>query len=133
MFPDPGSPFPGPPGSGPPPGSPGTTRIEEPASLKKAARGANELAGDVRTTGALAEDPTRTAARGLKGDFWSGSLGPALDQVLESWHSQTSALVDKCRSLHDRCNATADNYIHSESANAQAMVSLRQTNPSPFG
>lgn len=126
--------MPGQAGAGPPPGSgPGTTRVEEPASLKKAARGANELAGDVRASGALAEDSTRTAAGSLKGSNWNGSLGSALDQVVESWQSQTSALVNKCRSLHDRCDATADSYTQSETANTQAMVSLRNAEPSPFG
>ncbi|GAU71096.1 putative hypothetical protein [Streptomyces sp. NBRC 110611] len=121
-------------GAGTSPGSStGTTRIEEPASLKRAARGASELAGEVKTTGSRAEDPTRTAARLLKGDSWSGSLGAAMDHVLESWHSQTVALVNRCRSLQDRCAATADNYTQAETANAQAMASLRSAESNPFG
>ncbi|UQA91422.1 hypothetical protein [Streptomyces halobius] len=111
----------------------GTTRIEEPASLKRAARGASELAGDIKTTGSRAEDSTRTAARALKGDSWNGSLGAAMDHVVETWHSQTAALVSRCRSLHDRCAATADNYTQAETANAQAMGSLRSAESGRFG
>ncbi|MFF4290832.1 hypothetical protein ACFY0R_36850 [Streptomyces sp. NPDC001633] len=127
-------PIPGPPMGGPPPGgAAGTTRIEEPASLKRAAHGANELAGDVRMAGTRAEDATRAAADSLKGQNWSGSLGAALNQVVDSWRSQTTALVNRCRSLHDRCAATADNYQQAESANERTMMSVRRPESSPFG
>lgn len=109
----------------------GTTRIDDPASLKQAGHGALELAGSLNSASRYADDTTATAASALKGANWSGSLGNAMSQALDTWHQQSHALVQTCRDIHAKCTATADNYTQTEAANADSMSAVRQQ--SPFG
>ncbi|MDI3422690.1 hypothetical protein [Streptomyces luteolus] len=105
----------------------GTTQISDPQSLKKAGTGAGELAGRMKAIGASADTESQNAASAMKMDYWYGSLGVALEGALRTWQSQTDALVGKCRSLHDKCTQTADNYLTTETANAQGMNAIRPT------
>ncbi|MET9293863.1 hypothetical protein [Streptomyces sp. NPDC003077] len=110
----------------------GTTRLDDPESLKRSGNGANELAGLLKTHSAAVDDETKSASGAFKMDFWYGSLGVSIESVLSTWQSQTTALVNKCRDLHDKCVATSDNYLQSEHANVGAMKNVRPDD-SPFG
>jgi len=109
----------------------GTTKVDDPASLKRAGSGALELAGTLHSASRHSDDTTGLAASGLEGVNWGGSLGSTLSQTLDTWHEQADALVRTCRDIHDKCTATADNYTNTESANTQNMSAVRTQ--SPFG
>ncbi|MFD8591283.1 type VII secretion target [Streptomyces sp. NPDC059637] len=109
----------------------GTAQIDDPASLKKAGNNANELAGRLNADGKHAEDDTAHAVKALKGEHWHGALGSTLDAVLDTWSRQTASLVRKCRDIHSKCTATADNYTRTERENTAVFSTT--TKQSPFG
>jgi hypothetical protein len=109
----------------------GTTRIDDPSSLERAGHNALELAGNLNSDAKLADDDTTFAASCLKGTYWYGSLGNAMDQVVDTWQAQSEALVRRCRSIHTKCAATADSYAKTETINTQNLSAARSQ--SPFG
>ncbi|GAU67492.1 putative glycosyl hydrolase [Streptomyces sp. NBRC 110611] len=113
----------------------GDIELGDAAQLRKAGTGATEVAGETETAGKHPVDETRGASQSFRGGMWDGKLGTALDNLVEVWSSQTSALAGKCHSLGTRCMETAENYSSVETQNASAFsdVAKGTHSPSPFG